>query len=115
MEDDDFDLEENVLEDDFNIIEDKETNLKFNEKKITSPIMTIYEKVGVISRRVEMLENGYKTTIEEVIKKEGIYKSYDIAIREFELNALPTYYVKRVLPNNTYEIWQHEDFVYFPK
>ena len=65
--------------------------------------------------RVKMLDDGYKSTIEDIIKKEGIHKSYDIAMREFDLGSLPTYYVKRVLPNNTYEIWQHSDFVYFPK
>ena len=115
MDEDDFGLEDLEIEDDFSIINDQETNLTFTEKKITSPIMTVYEKVGVISRRVEMLDNGYKSTIEEIIKKEGIFRSYDIAMKEFELNALPPYYVKRVLPNNTYEIWKHSDFIYFPK
>lgn len=115
MDDDEFDFDDLELEDDFSITNDQEKNLTFSEDKITSPIMTVYEKVGVISRRVEMLDNGYKSTIEEVIKKEGIHKSYDIAMREFELNSLPPYYVKRVLPNNTYEIWEHKDFVYFPK
>tara|TARA_R110001592_G_scaffold164575_3_gene398740 strand:+ start:811 stop:1158 length:348 start_codon:yes stop_codon:yes gene_type:complete len=115
MDEDDFGLEDLELEDDFSIINDQETNLTFSEEKITSPIMTVYEKVGVISRRVKMLDDGYKSTIEEIIKKEGIFRSYDIAMKEFELNALPPYYVKRVLPNNTYEIWEHSDFIYFPK
>ena len=51
----------------------------------------------------------------EEVKKLGLSKSYDIAILEFEMNKLPTYYLKRVMPNNTYEMWKHEDFNFFPK
>ena len=76
--------------------------------------MTIYEKTKVISERIKQLDNGYKTTIEKEVKERNIYKSYDIAILEFELGKIPKYYVKRVLPNNTYELWSHDDFEFFP-
>ena len=106
--------EEIGLEEDLSVLENKETSLKFTEKKITSPVMTIYEKVRIISERTKQIDNGYKSTIEEIIKEKNITKSYDIAMLEFQLKKIPKYYVKRVLPNNTYELWSHEDFDFFP-
>lgn len=114
-EENDF-LEELDLQDEFTEIENsEESSLKFSEKKITSPVMTIYEKVRVISERVKQLDNGYKSTIEDIIKEKNIFKSYDIAMLEFDMKKIPKYYVKRVLPNNTYELWSHEDFKFFPQ
>ena len=43
------------------------------------------KKTKVISERIKQLDNGYKTTIEKEVKERNIYKSYDIAILEFEL------------------------------
>lgn len=107
--------EENAIDEDFNLVEFTEENLIFTEKKITSPIMTIYEKVSVISERVKYLDNGYKTTLPKEVQEMDLSKSYDIAMLEFETNSLPPYYLKRVMPNNTYEVWKHEDFLFFPK
>ena len=86
----------------------------YSEEKKTLPVMTIYEFVDVIIRRIEQLNLGFKSTIEDVVKKEKLFKSYDIAIREFELGKIPPYFVKRVLPNRTYELWKHEDFLVYP-
>ena len=107
-----FDNEE--IEDELSIVNTENKTLKFSEEKISSPIMTIYEKTKVISERIRQLDNGYKTTIEKEVKEKGIFKSYDIAIMEFELGKIPKYYIKRVLPNNTYELWSHDDFEFFP-
>tara|TARA_Y100000593_G_C4184494_1_gene273692 strand:+ start:276 stop:623 length:348 start_codon:yes stop_codon:yes gene_type:complete len=115
MDDLDSFEEENQLDEDFSLVDFTSDNLIYNDKKITSPIMTIYEKVSIISERIKYLDNGYKTTIEEEIKKLGLSKSYDIAMLEFEMNKLPPYYLKRVMPNNTYEVWKHDDFEFFPK
>ena len=109
-----FEEDIEIEEEDLSILEDKENRLKFTEKKITSPIMTIYEKVRVISERIKQIDNGHRSTIEEIIKERNITKSYDIAMLEFELKKIPKYYVKRVLPNNTFELWSHEDFDFFP-
>ena len=108
-------FEDDEVEDELTIIDDDTAKLVLSSTKITSPIMSNYEKIGIISKRVQFLDNGYKSTIEEEIKKMGLSKSYDIAMLEFEMNKLPPYYIKRVLPNNTYELWRHEDFQYYPK
>jgi len=85
-----------------------------NTTKITLPIMTIYEKSKVISNRVSQLDQNYKSTMEKEIKELGLTKSYDIAMLEFSNGKLPPYEVKRQFPNNTYELWRHEDFEIFP-
>ena len=114
MEDLDSFEEENQIEEDFSLVDFTSENLVFNETKITSPIMTIYEKICIISERIKYLDNGYRSTIEDEVERLGISKSYDIALLEFEMNKLPPYYLKRVMPNNTYEVWKHDDFKFFP-
>ena len=115
MEDLDNFEEENQIGEDFSLVDFTSNELVYNKEKFTSPIMTIYEKVSVISERVKYLDNGYKSTIEEDVKRLGLSKSYDIAMLEFNMNKLPPYYIKRVMPNNTYEVWKHDDFKFFPK
>lgn len=96
-------------------MEDLATKEIFVDEHKTPPILTTFEKVKIITERVNQLNRGYKSTIEDVIKKENLIKSYDIAMKEFELNKIPKYFVKRKLPNNTYEIWEHSDFKFFPR
>ena len=107
--------EENQIDEDFSLVDFTSENLTFNDTKITIPVMTIYEKVCIISERVKYLDNGFKSTIEKEVEKLGLSKSYDIAMLEFEMNKLPPYYLKRVMPNNTYEVWKHDEFKFFPK
>jgi DNA-directed RNA polymerase subunit K/omega len=90
------------------------TTSKYLKEKKTPPIMNSFEKNCYIAKRVIQLNNGFKSTIEDVIEKEGIHKSHEIAVREFELNRTPKYYIKRNLPNGYYELWSHEDFEFFP-
>jgi DNA-directed RNA polymerase subunit K/omega len=87
----------------------------YSKEKRTPPIMWWNEKAGIISKRVKQLNNGKKTTIPEVVESENIYKSYDIAMKEFDLGKLPKYYIKRRLPNGTYELWSHDEFEFYPK
>ena len=108
----DFDIEE-LLEEDFELDEVPKIG-KQVKIKITPPMMTTFEKVKIISERVKQLDKGYKSTIENIIKREKIFKSHNIALREFELGKLPKYYIKREYPNKDYELWAHEDFLYFP-
>ena len=108
-----FDADE--LEDELILVGPEDNSVeKFSEKKITLPVMSTYEFSCIISERVRQLDNGYKSLIEDQIKKLKIYKSYDIAMLEFKENKMPPYKIKRVLPNNTYELWTHEDFEFFP-
>lgn len=80
-----------------------------SSKKITLPIMSSKEKCVVIWKRWKQLDNNYKTNIPEIVKKEGLCNSFDIAKREFDLGKIPPYIIKRGK-----EEWKHEDFKYFP-
>ena len=112
MEEELLDLND-LLEEDF-IVDEVENQGKQVKEKITPPIMSSFEMTQVISKRIKQLDKGYKSTIENTIKEENITKSYEIAIREFQLGKLPKYYIKRELPNKDYELWSHDDFLYFP-
>lgn len=107
LEDDD-EFEEELLED-FSLL-----NLKKLEKDQTLPVMTKYEKSVIIAQRMKQINANYKTTIPEIVKKEGLTKSFDIAMREFELGKLPPYVIKREFPDGSYVEYKHEDFKYFP-
>ncbi len=104
-------LNEDIVEEDEikDIVLEKENNIK-----ITLPIMTMYEKVNIITQRVKQLDSNYKTTVPEEIKEKGITKSIDIALLEFDLKKLPNFSVIRKFPNGTYETWKLEDFEEFP-
>jgi len=79
-------------------------------KKETLPYMTIFEKANVIKKRAEQLDNGYKSNIENIVKKEGLTKSDEIAEREFILGKLPPYEIRREWGDGSFEIWTHKDF-----
>ena len=110
----DIEIEDTDEEEDETILSTTTKSRYLKEKK-TPPIMTSFEKTSYIAKRVIQLNNGFKSTADDVIKKEGLHKSHDIAVREFELNRTPKYYIKRNLPNGYYELWSHEDFEFFPK
>jgi DNA-directed RNA polymerase subunit K/omega len=87
-------------------------DLIFNlpQEKETVPYMTIFEKSKIIEGRVKQIDDGYKSTIEDIVEKEGLTRSVEIALREFELGKLPGYELKKTWGDGSYEIWKHEDF-----
>ena len=105
----DFDEDNDIISDDKNNKED----LKLSLEKITLPVLTKYEKSMIISKRAKQLDNGYKTTIPEVVKNENITKSSDIAIKEYSLKSLPSFIIRRKINNKQYEEWKLEDFKYY--
>lgn len=104
-----------VVEDDFEEGDDYGKTETLISEKISPPKMTIAESVNLISERIRQLDNGYKSTIEDVIEEEKLIKSFDIAIREFELKMLPPYKIKRSHSNGTYELWSPEEIKFFPE
>ena len=116
----DFFAEEDIVEIEVEDSDEEEetpsgvTTSKYLKEKKTPPITTSFEKNCYIAKRVIQLNNGFRSTIEDVIEQEGLHKSYDIALREFQLNRAPKYYIKRNLPNGYYELWSHDDFEFFP-
>lgn len=78
------------------------------------PRMTMEEKVVIITKRIIQLNNGYKSTIEDVVKEKGLQKSYDIAMEEFRMRKLPPYKIKRKFPNGTYQMVSDKDILFYP-
>ena len=83
-------------------------------EKITPPIMYIFEKTEIIKKRVKQLNDGYKTTIPDLVREKGIHRSIDIAFLEFAEGKIPVYEIKRKLGGGHYEIWKHDDFKFYP-
>ena len=107
--DEEDEIEEEYIDDANKIKTDKKL-----EKNITLPIMSKYEKSVVISQRIKQIDANYKTTIPEIVKEYKLTKSFDIAMKEFELGKMPPYVIKRKFNDGRYEEWSHEDFKYFP-
>jgi len=107
--DNDVEDEDIILEEEKDVFVNKE-----REEKLTAPVMTIYEKVNIISQRIRQLDNNYKTTLPEEINEKKINKSFNIAMLEFEKRKLPDLYVIRPFPDGSYEKWTIEEFEEFP-
>ena len=111
----DNEIDNDVEEDNIIVEEEKDVFVnKEREEKLTAPIMTIYEKVNIISQRIRQLDNNYKTTLPEKVKENNLTKSFDIAMLEFENKTLPGLYVIRPFPDGSYERWTIDEFEEFP-
>lgn len=79
------------------------TKLKFNVSRISSPIMTIYERCAIIGYRAEQLVRGSKPLVSFDPTKEK-FNAYEIAKRELEEKVSPVKIIRK-LPNNVIEEW----------
>jgi DNA-directed RNA polymerase subunit K/omega len=116
FEDDiDNQIDGDVEEDEIIMNEEKDVFVnKERGEKLTAPVMTIYEKVNIISQRIKQLDNNYKTTLPDEVRKNNLSKSFDIAMLEFNNKKLPELYVIRPFPDGSYERWTMNDFEEFP-
>ena len=80
FEDDiDNQIDGDVEEDEIIMNEEKDVFVnKERGEKLTAPVMTIYEKVNIISQRIKQLDNNYKTTLNLIIKNYQNYMSLDL-------------------------------------
>lgn len=101
------------LEDEFSK-DDLEQEMRMIGIKKTVPVMSSFEKSKIIFTRCHQLNNGYKTTIPEIVKEKKLLSSFEIAIEEFDNGKLPPYTLKRVYPDGRYELWSHDDFLFYP-
>ena len=94
------------------------------DDRIMNPIMTDFEKSNVIAARAKQIDrsltfkhNGRDvlSKVMDQIKAMGLTSSREIAEYEFNTGNLPPYKYYRRNYNGTYEVWRHEDFLYFPK
>jgi DNA-directed RNA polymerase subunit K/omega len=112
-EEDEIELEnENENEDEYEDVSEEEERILYNipndnvinfikkENRISRDTLTKYEMVRIIGERTAQLVNGAKPLIKNHEKL-----SYEkIAIEELKLNMTP-FIIKRLLPNNKYELW----------
>ena len=109
-------MEEELDDDILDVLEvDGQSKEVYSKEKKTPPIMWWNEKSKIISKRIKQLDSGKKTTIPEIVSEKKLFKSYDIAMKEFETGKLPAYYLKRRLRNGVYELWKHNDFKFYPQ
>lgn len=111
MSDDEYSDEYNTDDDyDFDVIdEEKASSVGKEISKSSPPIMWDYEKANIITQRKNALDTGSPTLLDDV---GNMVLSYDIALKEFEEGKIK-YQLRRYIGKN-YEVWRHEDFLYFP-
>ena len=111
----DNEIDNDIEEDSIIIDEEKDVFInKEREEKSTAPVMTIYEKINIISQRIRQLDNNYKTTLPDEVNEKKMNKSFDIAMLEFEKKKLPNLYIIRPFPDGSYEKWTIDEFEEFP-
>jgi DNA-directed RNA polymerase I, II, and III subunit RPABC2 len=82
---------------------------KIDQKHVTYPFVTNYERTKIISYRASQICNGAKPYI---VVPEGVTEAYDIAKMELEAKKLP-FIVKRQLPDGSFEVWRLADLMLF--
>ena len=95
-------------EEDEPIVENIVLKVKERRVKITIPILTIYERTQVLAFRAQQIMNNSPVLV-DVSKIEGEITPYSIALLELSEKRIP-FKVKRNMPDNTYELWNIEDF-----
>jgi DNA-directed RNA polymerases I, II, and III subunit RPABC2 len=78
----------------------------YSTDKITSPILTKFERAKILGIRAEMLANG----AEPVISKPYPNNTYQIALEELKQKKIPLI-IRRTLPNGNIEDWRLDDLI----
>tara|TARA_B110000037_G_C16663234_1_gene319450 strand:+ start:158 stop:466 length:309 start_codon:yes stop_codon:yes gene_type:complete len=80
-----------------------------NNKKITLPFLSKYEKAKILGLRIQQLSTGANTTL---LKEEYIdlKSNVEIAEKELKLKKIPLI-ISRRLPNNKRELWHVKDLL----
>jgi DNA-directed RNA polymerase I, II, and III subunit RPABC2 len=113
-EDDDIaendDESENRCETRFDIVDVSKTYENYyQQKKVTKPFLTKFERAKIIGTRAEMIANG---SVALVNVPRGVTSAYEIAKLEFNERRIPLM-IRRYLPNGVAEDWRLEDMVVF--
>jgi DNA-directed RNA polymerase subunit K/omega len=113
-EDDDIaendDESENRCETRFDIVDVSKTYENYyQQKKVTKPFLTKFERAKIIGTRAEMIANG---SVALVNVPRSVTSAYEIAKLEFNERRIPLM-IRRYLPNGVAEDWRLEDMVVF--
>jgi DNA-directed RNA polymerase I, II, and III subunit RPABC2 len=71
------------------------------ENRTTDPYITHYEKIRILGIRAKQISMGAK----EMVKYDGTMSAIELAKHELQKKTTPLI-IKRILPNNTYELWK---------
>ena len=97
----------NNMTDNFNFISDKEVLDKINnQKRISLPFMTKYEKARIIGLRTQQLINNSQALVDT----RGLKSYLEIAEKELKEKKMP-FIIKRKLPNNKFEYWKINELI----
>jgi len=78
-----------------------------NAKKTTIPIMSKFERAKIIGYRATQISKGSPALIDV----KNISDPYEIAEKELSEKKTPII-IRRTLPDNTYEDWKVEEFLF---
>jgi DNA-directed RNA polymerase subunit K/omega len=112
-----MDKKDHFDEDDDEVLIEYDIQEKEEEvEKRTNPILSLYEFSNLMTKRIEQLEDGYKSNLsKEEIKEKNLVLSHEIAKEEFKEKKFPPFKIKRMLPNGRYELWDLEDMKFLPE
>ena len=113
----DDDIEEDDQDEDFSVannsdnkyivsVEESYTNYYTNEK-LTSPILTKFERAKLLGIRAEMISAGNPPL---VVVPRGVDNAYEIALLELKEKKIPLI-IRRRLPNGSVEDWRIEELI----
>lgn len=87
-------------------VEESYTNYYTNEK-LTSPILTKFERAKLLGIRAEMISAGNPPL---VVVPRGVDNAYEIALLELKEKKIPLI-IRRRLPNGSVEDWRIEELI----
>lgn len=101
LEGDNIDLTDCLLDEEEIDNEVEDPILVDENKRVSFPKLTKYERVRILATRTKQLALGAPPFVKNIVNKSPI----EIAIIELNHNMIP-FLIKRTMPNNTYEIWK---------
>ena len=87
-------------------VEESYTKYYTNEK-LTSPILTKFERAKLLGIRAEMISAGIPPL---VVVPRGVDNAYEIALLELKEKKIPLI-IRRRLPNGSVEDWRIEELI----
>ena len=104
-DDEDFSVAENAKKIIYSV---EETYSKYyTTQKVTSPILTKFERAKLLGVRAEMISAGNSPM---VVVPKNIDNAYEIALLELKEKKIPLI-IRRYLPNGTTEDWRIEELI----
>lgn len=102
----DSDYESNDENGNFNILFSSNHPSQVNQKRVTTPYLTKYEKARVLG--VRALQISMKAPV--MVELDDEIDPLEIAMKELKHRKIP-FIIRRYLPDNTYEDWRVDELI----